>query len=405
MPVFQYKALDANGRPSFGTIEALTRSHAVQDLNGNGVVAVSVDVKGASLWAKLNQPIKFNRGVTKKEILRLTQDLARLLKAGILVEQALSIVLETGHSNALKALLARVLKKVRDGKTLGETLLDEGRVFPNFYIQIVHAGEASGTLEGAFHRLFKLLERQHSFRASLVSALIYPAILLVLIGLTLFVVVSVVLPEFESIFASAGEKLPLATRIVMSFGSFVNGFGLLIVIALGIAIYWFHRKLGEAKFRNKFDRRTLTVKGIGPLLVKGEVAVIFRNLGSMIENGVPAADAFQLVVRGLKNKALKEDFSLAFSGMKEGERLSELFSRLAYFPKTALQLVRVGEETGQLGAMLEEAATILEYDVETTVARALAIFSPVMTLVMGAVIATIIGAVLLGIMSINELAF
>jgi len=178
-----------------------------------------------------------------------------------------------------------------------------------------------------------------------------------------------------------------------------------ILAGLGLAVFLTVQTLKKDETRAKFDGRLLKIKVLGQLLVKSQLAMVFRNLGSMVQNGVPLSDAFPLVLGTIKNQAIHRDFEKAATSFKEGSPLSRLFSRLPYFPPTTIQLIRVGEETGNLGAMIEEAATLLEHEVETAMNRFLALFSPVLTLLMGGLIAAIIGAVLLGILSINEMAF
>lgn len=405
MPVFQYKALTGDGVTSFGTLDAPSKDSVIEILTGRGETPIEVKAKTAGFWQRLNEPVEFAKKISRNDILRFTQEMGRLLKAGILVERALMILIDTGEGKAMRELLSRLQETVRDGGSLSEAMVQEKKHFPLFYIQVIRAGELSGALEEAFVRLGSLLERQHRFKSALLSALIYPSILMVLVAITMIIVVGFVLPEFETVFAGNAAELPFVTKMVMGFGRIVSGYwalGILLFLALGFfARYW----LKKPDNRLVFDGKILKVKIIGSLLVKSQVALIFRNLGSMIENGVPLSDAFPLVLGTIKNRAIERDFRSAFEGIKEGGALSSLFSRASYFPKTAIQLVRVGEETGNLGAMIEEAATLLEHDVETAMKRFLALFSPILTLIMGGLIAAIIGAVLLGILSINEMAF
>ena len=334
----------------------------------------------------------------------MTLQLATLLRAGLNLDRALAIVRRLVDRPALRALLERLLEKLRAGSSFAGALQQE-RDVPPHYVSMVRAGEVSGALADSLTRLGQFLGRSQEIRARIRSALVYPAILAATVTATLIVVVAVVLPRFQSLFAASEAPLPLATRIVLALGSGVADYGwviLLIIVAAG-AVAWV--RLREGAGRLKLDAFLLRTRWTFGLPQHLEAARYLRTASTLCTGGLPLPTALRIAQEGITNRAFKEAATPLLAGIKEGQALSPLLDQVKVYPKLAVQLARVGEETGRLPEMLQQAADMLDSEAQSTIERLLTLMVPVITLAMGGLVALLIGSVLVGILSVNDLAF
>jgi general secretion pathway protein F len=404
MTAFIYKAIDAAGQPVHGEVEAASQHQALDRISRDGLVPLRLTLRGKGFWARINEPMELRRRVGFAEVAAFTRALARLLSAGVTLERSLAILIQSREAGTERSLLERLQEALKKGESLAGALTKETAVFPVYYVNMVRAGELSGSLEASFGRLATMLERALRFQNEIRSALIYPAILLSMIALTMILVVTVVLPEFEAIFASAGAELPASTRLVMAFGAFVTDWWWVLLLGLAGLFAGARHLLRKAPLRLKFDRRILGLPLLGPGVVRSELVRFLRTSGTMLDQGIGLDIAWKISSRVTRNRAIGADLADAVGEIKEGERATSVLGGLGYVPPVVLQLVQVGEETGNLGGMMVEAADILEDEQELVVKRFLTIFTPAITLFLGGMVAAFVAAVLLGILSINDLA-
>jgi general secretion pathway protein F len=270
---------------------------------------------------------------------------------------------------------------------------------------MVRAGELGGSLGEGLERLGIFVERSASVRERIISSLIYPAMLAGMILLTVVLVLTVVLPRFKSLFEESRVQLPWATRAVLALGDFVHAYGWLCAIAaiVGMAsLYraWCHPHLGP-----RLDLRLLKARWTFGLIAKTQTSRFLRTIGTLSRSGVPLPQATQVALGMLDNRALQAAAGEVHERLKQGQDLSTLMDRAEVFPKAAVQLARVGEETGRLHDLLLEAADTLDRESQGTLDRLLSILIPSVTIVMGAIVAALIASVLVGILSLNDLAF
>jgi general secretion pathway protein F len=278
-----------------------------------------------------------------------------------------------------------------------------GDAFPRMHISMVRAGEAGGTLDDILERLGNYMEKAQALRESVKSALVYPMILLFLAGATVTMLVTVVVPEFQPLFDEAGQDLPLATKIVVAVGNAAQRFwwaALLTVLVLVLVLrHDYAGSAGRARWHAFFLRLPL----FGDLIAKIEIARFCRTLGALLGSGVPLLTALGIVRETLENVVLAEAVGRVAEQAREGEGLSGPLGSIGLFPPLAVQLVRVGEETGQLEAMLTKVAEIYDEEVRRTIERLLRLLVPLLTIGLGFLIAGIIASILVAILGINQL--
>jgi general secretion pathway protein F len=299
--------------------------------------------------------------------------------------------------------VAEIRDRVRQGGSLSDALEEQHGAFNRLFVNMVRAGEVGGTLDVTMARLTQYLERARDLKDSVISALIYPVLLLVLAAGSLVLLLVYVIPQFTPIFEELGGDLPLITKIVLSVGSVLQNFWWGLILLTVLAVSWFRRMLADADKRFIWDGRVLSAKWVGDLVGKIETARLTRTLGTLLSNGVPLLAALSIAQNVITNTVLRRDVNDAAREVKTGGGVARNLARGGRFPRLALQMISVGEETGQLDAMLLKVADTYDIEVRNTIDRLLAVFTPVVTLLLAVLIGTIVLSVLVAILSINDL--
>lgn len=409
MPVFSFKAIDQAGASQAGQIEFTSRAAALASLQRQGLVPIALEeIQGerSISWIQRvrNAFLHKNGRLSAREILTLTQSLAALLNAGLTIDRALAMTASLSRGKS-QATLIEIGREVRAGRTFAESLSQLNDELPPFFVGMVQAGELGGSLGMTMSRLAELLKRQHDVRERLRSAMIYPAILGVIVLVTIVLLLTVVLPRFEVLFAESEAELPLATRAVLSLGGFVSSYWWLLALAIGGVVASGIMFIRSPRGRSRVDRWLLKSRLVLGLPAMVDTARLLRTLSTLMGNGVQVASALRVAKRTLVNSRLREAVDEVTNRIKAGERTSAALAAVGVFPLQAVQLARVGEETGKMEELLLQAAIILEEESQLTLDRLLTLFVPLLTISMGIMIAGLIGSVLLGLLSINDLAF
>jgi general secretion pathway protein F len=407
MPRFRYKAVNGAGEVQEGELDAASESEAVRQLQSMGLLPIRAEeAKASNLRDLLSLDIGLSRrGLSRREVMLFTRELATLLDAGIELERAFDILQLLSERESVQRVLAQILDEMRGGSTLADTLSRHPGSFSNMYVSLVRAGEAGGALDAIVARLAVFLEQSESVKEEVKSALIYPMVLLGTALLSVVVLVGFVLPSFKPLFDGAGKKLPVPTQIVMAVGEalsthwwvFLLGF---IVVLLGMRIM-----LRTETGRLRWDAGILRLPVFGGLVTGVETARLSRTLGTLLGSGVAMLPALEIAGGTVNNQAYRTGLAGVGDAVKSGKRLSDELAETDVFPELGGHLVRVGEESGKLDVMLLKIADIYEQDSRRSVQRLLAILTPVMTILLGALVAGIISSILLAILSINEIAF
>lgn len=404
MANFRYKALTVGGTVITGTLEAPSQAAAVQQIRSQGHYPISATDAGAQGWRGwLSRELKLRRGPKPRDLAIATQELAVLLHAGLELDRALSILIGLGEIESMRQPLTGVLNRVRGGSSFADALAHDAN-FPKLYVSMVRAGEMGGNLEATLRRLAEYLTRAYAIREAITSALVYPIILLCTAGLSIIVILVFVLPEFKPLFDEAGKSLPLATQIVMGIGDFVGAFWWLLVFLTVAGVLGFRRALQDPERRRRWDAFKLRVPLLGKLWIQMEVEKFTRTLGTLLSNGVALPTALSMSAETLNNSVVANAVRQTAVSLREGEGLAARLGRTKVFPAVALDFVRVGEETGKLDEMLLRQADLYERSVKHTIDRLLALLVPVLTILLGMVVAGLIASILVAILSINDLA-
>lgn len=395
MPLYRYKALNARGETLDGQMEAASDAEVVVRLQEQGHLPVEAVLAssggGDSAWRALFKPKPF----AGPRLVQFTQQLATLLGAGQPLDRALSILLELPEDEVAKRTIADIREAVRGGASLSTALERQHGAFSRLYVNMVRAGETGGSLQETLQRLADYLERSRALRGRVTNALIYPAILLTMVGFSLMFLLGYVVPQFSLMYENLDAELPLFSRFVLGLGLFVRDWWWVLVAIPAVGAWWFDRKRREPAFRAKFDEWLLRQKFAGALVAKMETARLARTLGTLLRNGVPLLTALGIGGRIIGNQALIADVESASADVKNGVGLSAALGKGKRFPRLALQMIQVGEESGALDTMLLKTADTFEAETSQALDRMLAALVPLITVVLAAVIGFVILAVLL----------
>ena len=402
MPHFSYKAIGRDGKSLDGTIEADGLELATRQLRGQGLTLLKLEAGGTAAAAS---PGKMSgKPPGRQEILSMTSELAVLLRAGLPLDRALKVLIDMAVQPQMSLLLNDLLTAVKGGKALSTAIQPYEQAFGSFYINMVRSGEASGHLSEVLDRLVEYLENAKTNRDTVISALIYPAILAVVSVLSIVVMLGFVVPQFETLFEDMGEALPPLTRMVIGGADFIKSYGwLVLVIGIGAGIYlrsWAATE--EGKF--KLHQRMLKLPLAGGIIFQFEVSKFARTVGTLLTNGVSLLKAISIAIDTVDNRVIKQSLQVLPPAVKAGKRMSVALDETDMFTPMVIQMTRVGEESGSLDQMMLELAKVFENHVQSGVKRGLALLEPVLILGMGFIIAVIIIAILMGILSVNDLA-
>ena len=406
MPVFQYKAATIDGEVLNGTLTGTSREQVVAQLQALGQIPIQVNesAQPGEKRVRIRRPRRARR-ITDQHISNATRELATLLRAGLPLDRALSTLASLAEGDRMRLLLEDVRERVKGGATLADAMEAQEGVFSRFYLNLLRAGEAGGALEIVLERLAEHMEQSREIRDTLTSALIYPAILVFVAVVSIFILLGYVVPQFTELFEGVGQVLPLPTRITIATGEFLQNFGWVLVL-LAVAGAWFMRyQLSQPRTRYQWHARFLKLPMIGAIIVKIEVTRFARTLGMLMHNGVPLLKALGIVKDTVDNRVIADGLERVANSLKEGQSLAAPLAEIAHFPAFAVHMISVGEESGRLEEILQQVAQVYERETRTTIKRALALLEPVLILVLGVVIAGVIISILMAILGINQLVF
>lgn len=404
MPLYRYKAAARDGETIVGEREAESREAVVRWLQDQRLVPIRAELAAGSGIAPAGGLAPRPRGLPAARQLAFVRELATLMEAELPLEDALGLMASLTKGEREKALVAGLLVRLRAGMPFSAALAEVGG-FGADHLALVRAGETSGALGEVMGRLARSMERGHALRERVRSALIYPAILTFAALGSVILMLTVVVPSFEPLFADTGRELPAATRMLLDVSAAVKA-GALPALALltlaGVAVGRMRRDPEQAA---RLDGLLLRLPLAGPLLAGIDGARFARTLGTLLGNGVALLPALELAGSALANRRLAAVVAEAGRHLRAGGRLGEQLLAAPEWPRLAGELVRVGEETGRLPAMLGRAADILEEESGRTLERLVALITPAVTLLLGGVVAGVVVALLSAVLSVNEAAF
>jgi general secretion pathway protein F len=407
MPSFRYTAITAAGETTSGLMDAPSEQALLEILRRQGSLpmrAEPADSRRGTLAALFSAEFGAGRRLSGQDLAEITRELAVMLNAGQDLDRALRFLCDTASKKHINAILTQVRDAVRDGSQFAAALQLHPRSFPRLYVGLVRAGEAGGMLAPTLDRLADLLERQRALKSSVISSLIYPAILLVAGIGSIILLLTQVLPQFTPMFEQAGAALPRPTQIVIAMGDFVANDGIYVAVLLIIAGVAAQQALQRPGPRLWWDRTLLRLPIAGALAREILAARFARTLGTLLQNGVPLVGALGIVADVIGNAAAVAAVKAATESAKGGAGLSRPLQQSGIFPVRTIYLLRLGEETAQLGGMSLRAAEIHEEQSRIGIERMTALLVPVLILTMGVAVAGIVSSLLLAMLSLNDLA-
>lgn len=403
MATFSYRAISRDGKSVQGVYAADRIELASRELRAQGLTLLSIESAGGAISGS-NENALGPGDAGSDDVLAMTRELSVLLRAGLPIDRALKVIIDMASDEGLRELQQDLLDSVKAGKGLSQALQSYPGVFSNFYVNMVRSGEASGHLADVLTRLSDYLVNAKSVRSSVISALVYPAILLTVAVLSIIGMLGFVVPQFEALFSDMGDALPVLTRAVIAAGDLLKSYGWLLLLFLVITVYAVRSWLRTDEGRARFDESLVRLPVFGPVVFKYEVAKFSRTVGTLLGNGVSLLRAISIAVETVDNSHIKASLNVLEPAVKRGQKMSSALEEAGVFSPLVIQMVRVGEESGSLDEMMTELAEVYDGEVQAGVKRSLTLLEPVLILLMGGVIAFVIIAILMGIMSVNDLA-
>ncbi|MEM7400718.1 MAG: type II secretion system F family protein [Pseudomonadota bacterium] len=403
--MFEYKATSPEGKVLEGQREESNQLAVINWLQASGYIPIYAKEASSSTSRSFKTAFSIKKNaITSSQLLAFTEQLATLVKAKLPVDHALRIFRDLSDHENVRTMSATLLEDVEAGNDLSSALEKQKTVFSPYYINMVRASEASGNLEIGLSRMHEYLESAKVMRDKLISSLVYPMILVVVAIASLAVIMTFVVPKITELFAGSEELLPVATKMVIAASSFFTAYWWAILIFLIGFVFLIKYLLKSPKYRKFWDSRFLKLPVFGDLLVKHETAKFTSSLGSLLSNGVPVLSALPIAKANLTNSLFLDNISKAMEQFKEGKSLFQTLSTAKLFPSLALQMIKVGEETGELDGMLTRVSEIYEKETSNAMQRLVNLFEPAIIIILGIAIGGIIVSILLGMVSINDLA-
>jgi len=405
MPLFKYKAINSSGETEENIRDAADELALISALQSEGYIPINVSAATSRSFLGLSLGGKQNK-LSQKDIGFFTDELATLLESGLPLDKSLTVLIDlTDDNERLSKLISKVLEKVKGGSSLADALEKQTGIFSKFYLNMLRAGEAGGNLGEVLVRLSEYLERSRELKETVSTALIYPAILLVMSLASLFVMLLFVVPQFTEMFASAGKELPVSTQIVVGLANWLKNYWWVLIGAVLFATSYMKFQMADPVRKKKWDGIFLKLPMAGTIILHKETANISRTLGTLLGNGVSIISAMVIVRETVDNLVMADAIQETEEQLKQGKHMYDALHNKGIFPKMAMQMIKMGEETGRLEEMLLRVATMYDKQLRVSIARLLALLEPALIITLGLMIAGIIVSILLAILSVNDLAF
>jgi len=409
MAQFSYKATDQTGKIVTGTQDASDEKGVVAALQAQGYIPIRItsSAKASSRLSSGWEKSIFGvlKKVSEKDILRFTEDLATLLDSGLPLDRSLQILRDASDKKGLKSVLNDVLKAVQKGSDLSDALANHPKRFSRFYVNMVKAGEAGGFLDLILKRMSIYLNDIKDLKDYIVSAMIYPLFLICIGGISILILLTYVIPKFAVIFADLGQAIPFSTQLLLSTAAFFQRYVLLLLAGFAAVIFLWRRFSMTPAGRYRIDSFLTTLPVVGGFIQELETARFARTLGTLIKSGVPILGSLTLVQGVIRNRVIAESLDFIRERVREGDALSKPLADSDMFPKLAIQMIIVGEETGRLDEMLFKIGDIYEKKVRNLIKKGMSLMEPAVILTMGIIIGFIVISMLMAIFSMNDMPF
>jgi general secretion pathway protein F len=404
MPVFAYRGLAANGRSVAGVVDADSVRTARGKLRERGIFPTDLAEEEHAVKRTLSDYLpSFGRRIPPSELSLLTRQLSSLLGAGVQLVDALAALADQSARPVTKRLLSQIRERVREGTSLGDALAAHPETFSDLYIGMVRAGEAAGALEVVLNRIADFNESQAEFKSQVTHALTYPIIMVCVGSAIMFFLMGYVVPQVATIFQQNNAALPLPTVILITISNFISGHWMLLVLMIVGTIAAIMYALSTKRGRHFYDTWLLRMPYIGATVTRVLCARFSRTLATMLQSGVQLLPALASVKHVITNALLADAVEASRTSIREGHGMTHPLAQSGLFPPLLIEMIRVGERTGEVESMLERVADTYEREVERSLNQLTTLLEPLMTLAMAGIILFMMLAILLPIFQLNQL--
>ncbi len=401
MAIYNYKGLDKSGSEVKGTInvEGLTAAKARVRSMGIMLIEINEQTSGS---VKKNAGISFGNAVSINDLALMTRQLATLLRAKIQVVEALTALVDQTENPNLKITLSEIRQKVNEGTSLAKALGDYPKIFDNVYVNMVDAGEASGTLEVVLLKLADFTEGQVKLRNKIKGAMTYPVIMMVAGGAMIGIIFIFVIPKLTKVFTSMKKELPLQTKICIWISDFLISYWWVVILGIIGGMMLFKRYVATTSGRSKYDALTLKMPVVGEIVTMINVSRFCSTLATLLQSGVPILVSMKIVSNLISNVHMKKAIEDSRTSVSEGASLTGPLVRSELFPPMVTHMIKLGEKSGELEPMLQIVSENYEDQVNSKLAGLTSILEPIMMIAMGLVVAFIIFSVVVPLIDLNN---
>jgi len=402
MPIYSYKGLNSAGKEVKASITSDSLNSAKSKLRASSIMLIDIkEQKSDSL--KQDNAINFGVRVSTDDLALMTRQLATLIRAKIQIVESLSALVDQSDNRQLKIALSEIKQKVNEGSSLAQALADYPTIFDTVYINMVDAGESSGTLEVVLLRLADFTEAQVKLRTKIKGAMMYPMIMMIVGAIMMGIIFVVVIPKITKIFVSMKKELPLQTKICIWISNYLKDYWHITIAGL-FMLYWFFKKyIKTKKGKRKWDKVLLKLPQIGPLITMINVSRFCSTLSTLLNAGVPILTSMRIVRNIITNVHMGEAVDAARESISEGGQMAGPLKNSGLFPSMVTHMIGLGERSGEIEPMLNIVAENYEEQVDAKLGGLSSILEPIMMVAMGAAVGFIVFAVVVPMMSINQL--
>lgn len=408
MALYAFDAVRASGEAVSAQLEAVSEADAVERIREQGLILLRIQTAASAVVASHQAKsgsfarLLAARKIKRDQIVSFTRDLANLISAGLPLDRAFELLVGLAETGPLATLLQDLRDRVRGGKALSQALAEHPKHFDRLFVNMVRAGEASGTLGPVLERISEFQERSAELRSSVQSALMYPIVLVAVAVVAVLTMIFFVVPKFETTFRQFGKALPPATENLLALSHWLRDDGWMLIIGVAALFILVRGRLRTPQGQLNWHRRKLTLPVLGDLFSKIEVARLARTLGTLLGNGVSLLPALTIVKDTVDNRALATSLDGVLVRLKAGQGFARPLMETGLYPKLAVHMVAVGEETGRLDSMLLKVADVYDQEVNTALKRALGLLEPILILTLAVVVGGIIYSLMSALLGLTE---
>ena len=399
--IFNYSAVDQTGAQKTGSIDAINADVAISSLQRRGLVITSIKDAEAKKGL-LNLNISFLDRISNKDVVILSRQLATLFEAQVSALRIFRLLSSESENRILGLKLATISDDLQAGSSISDALKKHPRVFSDFYISMVKAGEESGKLDETFVYLADYLDRSYELTTKARGALIYPSFVIFTFVVVMVLMFVVVIPKISAILVESGQDIPIYTKIVLAISNSLVNYGLFMAIAVGIVVYLGIRYVRTPSGKESFDRFRLSIPYLSNLYKKLYLSRLADNMNTMLISGIPMIRALELTANVINNTVYKKLLGDAVESVKAGKAVSEALSNNKQIPGIMIQMIKVGEESGELGSILKTIAKFYTREVVTAVDALVDLIEPLMIVLLGLGVAFLLASVLVPIYNISS---